>query len=232
MAKYFSQYGQDEFIDKVVLNRKRNGFFVDIGAHDGISLSNSCYFENSRSFKGVCIEPNPKVFDILKGNRKCTLLNVCIAEVETQVKFLVIDGYAEMLSGMVDKYHPEHLKRIERYMADHGGSKQEIKVNAIPLHNIDFLRNTSIDYMSIDTEGNEIDILRSIDFKKISINCLSIENNYHDTNIEVLMTNNGFIKVYRLGDDDIYLQKRKYNLAFRIRRRIFLRLTKRRIKET
>lgn len=232
MMRYFSQYGQDEFIDKVVLNRKRNGFFVDIGAHDGINLSNSYYFESSRNFNGVCIEPNPKVFDILKRNRKCTLLNVCIAEVETEVKFLAIDGYAEMLSGMIDKYHPEHLKRIESYITDHGGSKQEIKVKAIPLHNINLLRNTDVDYMSIDTEGNEIDILRSIGYKKININCLSIENNYHDTNIEVLMAHNGFIKVYRLGDDDIYLQKRKYNLAFRMRRRIFLHLTKRRIKKT
>src|SRR5205809_1665087 len=99
MKRYFSQYRQDEFIDKVVLNKKRNGFFVDIGAHDGINFSNSNFFEVNRAFKGLCIEPNPKVFSQLKKNRKCDVLNVCIAATVGTVKFLAIEGYSEMLSG-------------------------------------------------------------------------------------------------------------------------------------
>ena len=225
MGKYFSQYRQDEFIDKVVLNKKRIGFFVDIGAHDGINLSNTYFFETKRRFKGLCVEPNPNVFEKLVENRNCNVMNVCIGSDAGTVKFLVLAGYSEMLSGIIDHYHPEHLKRIDAYIAEYGGSKKEIEVTCTTLQNIELLSNKEIDYMSIDTEGNEVAILKSIDFNRIKVNCFSIENNYNNSDIEDIMTKNGYIRVYRLGDDDIYLLKSKYNIGFRIRRRIFLYLS-------
>ena len=229
-TKYFSQFRQDEFVDKVVLNKMRGGFFVDIGAHDGLSLSNSLFFEKYRNFKGLCIEPNPQVYAQLKVNRKCTTLNVCITETEQLVKFQMVEGYAQMLSGIVDKYQPEHIKRIDNYIAEYGGTKTEIEAKGIPLQNINLLDNIPIDYISIDTEGNELDILSSINFNKINVSCLSIENNYNDEKIEKLMNGTGFLKVYRLGDDDIYLKKSKYTTGFRVRRRIFFWLSKRKKK--
>ena len=54
--KSFSQYYQDKAID-FALNRKRNGIFLDIGAHDGGSLSNTFFFECNRNWTGLCIEP-------------------------------------------------------------------------------------------------------------------------------------------------------------------------------
>jgi len=42
--KYYSQYGQDKFINNVVFNNKQRGNFIDIGAHDGITFSNSFFF--------------------------------------------------------------------------------------------------------------------------------------------------------------------------------------------
>lgn len=226
MKKYYSQYRQDEFIDKVVFNKKRNGFFVDIGAHDGISLSNSYFFEVNRAFDGLCIEPNPKVFELLKKNRKCDVLNTCIADTVGTVKFLAVEGYSEMLSGIIDHYHPTHLQRIDNYIREHGGARQEIEVNCMPLQNIPLLRNKAIAFMSIDTEGNELSILKSIDFSKLNVTCFTIENNYGDSNIEEIMNRNNYIKVKRLGDDDVYLLKSKYTIAFRIRRRIFLYLSR------
>ena len=226
MKKYCSQYGQDEFIDKVVLNKKQNGFFVDIGAHDGVSFSNTYFFETERRFDGLCIEPNPKVFELLQKNRQCDTLNACIGSAEERVKFLAIEGYSEMLSGIIDHYHPKHLERIDHYIAEHGGAKTEIEVLSIPLQNIALLKKREITYMSIDTEGNEYTILQSINFSEMNISCLSVENNYGDTNIENIMTENGFIKVYRLGDDNIYLKKIYFSFSFRIRRRIFLYLSK------
>ena len=138
----------------------------------------------------------------------------------------MLADYSEMLSGIIDHYHPEHLKRIDGYIAEYGGTKKEIEVTCTTLQNIELLSNKEIDYMSVDTEGNEIDILKSIDFNRIKVNCFSIENNYGNTDIENIMIQNGFIKVYRLGDDDIYLLKSRYNAAFKIRRRIFLYLSK------
>ncbi len=222
MTKYFSQYSQDVFVDKVILRKKQNGFFVEIGAHDGISFSNTYFLEKYRNFDGLCIEPNPSVFTKLQKNRKCTLLNACISDSENAVNFLVIEGYGEMLSGIIDTYDPMHLDRINNMIAQEGGTKKEIFVKSTLLQNISFLEGKIIDYMSIDTEGNEINILKTIDFIKTKIICLTIENNYDNSLIEEIMKNNNYVKVYRLGDDDVYLLKDNYNNAFKIRRSIFL----------
>ncbi|WP_366915497.1 FkbM family methyltransferase [uncultured Gelidibacter sp.] len=85
MVKYNSQYKQDRFLDTTVFNAKRNGFFIDIGAHDGISLSNSFLFEKHRAWKGICIERNPKVFSKLEKNRSSTSLNICVGEVNEPI---------------------------------------------------------------------------------------------------------------------------------------------------
>jgi hypothetical protein len=67
-----------------------------------------------------------------------------------------------------------------------------------------------------------MDILKTVDLDRIKVTCFTIENYYGEPNIEVLMNQNNYLKVYRLGDDDIYLHKSKYRIGFRIRRRAFL----------
>ena len=54
---YYSQYKQDVILDKHVFKGFRNGFFVDVGAHDGKSLNNTLYFEESLGWSGINIEP-------------------------------------------------------------------------------------------------------------------------------------------------------------------------------
>lgn len=217
MSVYFSQYKQDQFIDEVVLNRKRNGFFLDIGAHDGISFSNSYFFEKNRSFKGLCVEPNPTVFAKLRANRKADCLNACIGQPDGMVKFMVIEGYGEMLSGVVDSYASEHLERIDEILKTDGGSKKEIEVKSVPLHNIEQLSGVEIDYCSIDTEGHEYSVLKSIDFDKVKINCFTIENNYHDSKVRDLLFKNGYMLMFRIGDDDVFIKKEKYDIGIKFR---------------
>jgi hypothetical protein len=54
----WSQYGQDQLIDKL-LNQKRNGFFVEIGGYDGETFSNSLFLEKERRWSGLLVEANP-----------------------------------------------------------------------------------------------------------------------------------------------------------------------------
>ncbi len=77
-GKYFSQYNQDKFLKEVVFSNKKEGFFIDIGAHNGILFSNSLFFEKFNDWSGICVEPNPSVFTKLILNRKSINLNVCI----------------------------------------------------------------------------------------------------------------------------------------------------------
>jgi hypothetical protein len=90
--KYYSQYGQDKFAHEKFFNNKKDGIFVDIGAHDGISYSNTYFFEKHLEWQGICIEPLPKVFEDLTTNRNCICINGCIADTTQQKKFLQVNG--------------------------------------------------------------------------------------------------------------------------------------------
>ena len=133
---------------------RRGGTFVDIGAHDGVTYSNSFFFETMRGWRGVAIEPNPDVFAKAAANRKCTVLNCCVSNEAGTVPFLKISGYSEMLSGIVDNYHPEHRQRIEQEIRQFGGSAEVIPVETRTLNDIAAQCGLDeISYLSIDTEG-------------------------------------------------------------------------------
>src|SRR6266404_4750051 len=81
ITQYKSQYLQDILLDRWLFGGITGGTFVDIGAHDGVTYSNSFLFERLRGWGGVCIEPNPAVFAQLAVNRQCTTLNCCVSDV-------------------------------------------------------------------------------------------------------------------------------------------------------
>jgi hypothetical protein len=74
LDSYESQYRQDRYID-YLLKRSSGGIFLDIGAYDGITISNSYFFEKKRNWTGICIEPVPHLAEKLKLNRKCVVEN-------------------------------------------------------------------------------------------------------------------------------------------------------------
>lgn len=171
----YSQYKQDIIID-FLLSKKNNGVFLDIGAHDGVSLSNSLFFEKHRNWTGVCIEPNPSVFEKLKKNRNCRMKNCCISDKQGNVVFRKVSGSAEMGSGILDFFDNKHIERINKAISQYGGSYEDISIKCENLSTIlDEFNIRKIDYCSIDTEGAELQIVKSIDFEKYDISAFSIE---------------------------------------------------------
>lgn len=199
---YFSQCGQDKWLAETVFPGLRNGVFVDIGAHDGVSFSNTCFLEKRLGWTGIAIEPMPDVFERLDANRGCIKVNGCISASTGKARFRRITGYSEMLSGLVEQYDPRHLERIEREIGVHGGSVEEIEVTC---HRLNALLEEhgmrDVHYMNIDVEGAEYDILRSIDFDAVNIKVCGIENNYRDYRIPRLMKENGYDFVAVVGDE-------------------------------
>jgi len=192
-SQYFSQFQQDEFVNETLFKNKKNGIFVDIGAHDGISYSNTYFFEKKLSWSGICIEPMPNIFSKLKNNRNCICIKGCIADKNSEEEFLQVNGYSEMLSGLVNKYDPEHVKRIDYEIKKFGGSKYTIIVKTYKLNDLLEEHNIyDIDLLSIDTEGGELDILKSIDFDKFFIKAIVVENNYHSKEFKRLLESKGF----------------------------------------
>src|SRR6266849_2588341 len=90
-----------KFIADFLLHGKRDGVFVDVGAYDGIALSNTYYFEKELGWSGICIEPNPLAFESLSQNRKCVSLNCGVGGQEELLEFLKLPGDLDLGSGFI-----------------------------------------------------------------------------------------------------------------------------------
>lgn len=207
---YYSQCEQDKFVNETFFKNYRNGVFVDIGAHDGISLSNTYFFEKELEWTGICLEPLPHVFNQLQQNRKCLCLCGCISTEEhnSTQPFLQVSGYPEMLSGLLNKFDPQHLSRIRHEIQEYGGSYKIIDVTCYNLNQL--LENAGIhhvNFLSLDTEGGEFEILQNFDFSKCQIDVITVEDNYKVYPFISLLADKGFEFVTTLHQDLIFVHK-------------------------
>jgi FkbM family methyltransferase len=204
MDNYKSQIGQDKYISDNIFNNKKNGFFIELGATDGISLSNTYFFEKELGWGGICIEPNPKYKDDLIKNRDChksfsPVYSVGGKEVEFE---LINQGE---YSGI--KNHLNHVPinnqsslNIEKTII----MKTETLTAILDKYNAP----KYIDYLSLDTEGSELEILKGLDFNKYIIGYISVEHNYGQPNrshIHEFLINNGYIYSRWNRFDDEYM---------------------------
>lgn len=204
---YKSQIGQDEFIDNF-FQKKEGLIFLDIGAHDGVSLSNTYFLEKNRNWSGICVEPQPSEFEKLKNNRNCVCLNVAISDYEGETNFTHIEGYANMLSGIDENYDERHRDRIQSEVEVYGGKINNIKVTVKKLQTIlDEENLLDIDFCSIDTEGSEFKILKSIDFSRTNIKVFIIEKNYNDFSVRNFLESKGYELYKTIEWDDVFVKK-------------------------
>lgn len=214
--KYYSQTNQDKYLDENIFRKMENGTFLDIGAHDGKTFSNTYFFEKERGWTGICVEPIPSVYEKLEKNRSCILVNGCISDSSDKEIFLKISGYSEMLSGIAKNYNQEHLQRIEREIKEYGGNSEEISVQCYRINDLLKKHNfNTIDYCSIDVEGSELEILKSIDFKKANIRVLTVENNYNNEDFKKYMNSQGYKLKIKLGADELYVKRRRLKDLFK-----------------
>lgn len=202
---FFSQAGQDRTVDRL-LDGKRGGVFVDIGGYDGVTGSNTLFFEVFRNWTGILVEPSPTQLKLAKAARKCQCIGSAVAGNACKGAFMeVIAGYTQM-SGFLDSYDADLLSKV-RANPQHGEVIHDLSKKTLQsvldendLHHIDFL--------SLDVEGSEMDILMHFPFQKYEIDLLSIENNAQTTDLPQLMTTKGYELVEFVGVDDIYRKKK------------------------
>ena len=205
MVWYPSQYGQDKYLHENYFKDKKDGIFLDIGAYDGVVFSNTYFFEKEMGWTGICVEPNPKVFTKLEKNRSCTLLNYAVSLGDGEKDFLQLSGYSEQLSGLVESCSKKHITRIHRELKSKGGEQEVISVKTTSVNNILSLNNIDhIDYCSIDTEGNEFNILRSIDFSKYMIDFFTIENPKSGRDVRDFLESKKYTLIDHVGIDDVF----------------------------
>jgi len=178
MPIFYSQYGQDKYVYETYFSDKSNGCYVDIGAYDGIKLSNTYIFEKI-GWGGYCFEPFEEVFEKLKVNRPNSKnFNFAVGHKNDKVNFLKVIGEPEMLSGVLDYYDNQHLFRINKEVFECDGSQEGAVIDMITLESVIPL-DTHIDYLSLDTEGGEALILENI-LKIFTPDVISVEVNYQE----------------------------------------------------
>jgi FkbM family methyltransferase len=203
--KYYSQFGQDKWLFENHFKDKKDGTFLEIGADDGIDKSNTKLFEDL-GWTGMCIEPSPKRFKLLEMNRTCVCENYAISDSVGEIEFLDISGWGKGLSGITSKYNDDHLQRIKSEVKHPENEGHEvIKVNTTTIENLLNKHGIQrVNFCSIDTEGCEYDIIKSINFKNVTIDVFLIENNYNNSNVEKHLLNNNYKHIHKLTIDDVY----------------------------
>jgi|10_taG_2_1085330.scaffolds.fasta_scaffold10796_5 FkbM family methyltransferase len=190
-------------------NNQKDLFFVDVGAHDGITWSNSLTLEENLDWSGICIEANPKVFEQLYKHRDAECLNYGVYNEDGELTFWNISGYAEMLSGFESSYDPRHIQRIHNEISSRGGSIEKIKIETKTLNTLLRDRETPIrhiDYLSIDTEGSELEILQGLNLNKINITLISVENNGYNDLVKKYLADFNYKKFTKICGDDFYIK--------------------------
>lgn len=201
------QYKQDEYVYNNFFAGQKNGTFLDVGAHDGISLNNTFFFEKMLGWKGICFEPNPDVFSILKLNRTAICLPIALSNVEGIAEFTKITGYSQTLSGLTKEYHPNYTDRIKEEAEEFKCNAEIINIKTRTLNSVlEEYNFTNIDFMSLDTEGSELKVLTGLDFNKFAVRVIAMENNYDSQDHRLFMKERGYYLKERIAIDDIYVK--------------------------
>ena len=159
IIKYFSksQAGQEYWAAKES-GFKNDGFFIDIGAHNGMFLSNTSVLERNLGWKGICIEADPERFRGLEKTRLST--NVCVATRD-------YEGYCS--------FNPDAVDGFVEADSNTGETKCDTLDNILEKHNAP----ETIDYISLDIEGLEYEVLSSFNFLKWDVKLWTIEHNMY-----------------------------------------------------
>ena len=212
LLKRYSARGN---IDKSLIDivNKRSGFYLEVGAYNGISESVSLRFEKELKWSGLLIEPNPLHFKYLKKNRSN---NICLNFICLSKEYLKKKLYIKnlnLMSHIVDDKNKIYFKDypIERINllakeANLGNFKSyeckiEILENIFEKFNINI-----IDLAIIDVEGSELELLKGINFEKIKINYFCIES-YNFQKLNQFMINKNYEFLKKLHRED-YVFKR------------------------
>jgi FkbM family methyltransferase len=167
---------------------KKNGFFVEFGATNGVDLSNSYLMETKFDWTGILAEPGRNWGQQLKDNRTAIIDTRCVWSTSDEtLKFMECED-PEL--STIFKFEKSDLKKVTRR------SKETYDVETISLFDLLKFHKAPrmIDYLSIDTEGSEFEILNAFDFSVYDIRCITCEHNRSPNRSKIfdLLSRNGY----------------------------------------
>jgi hypothetical protein len=164
-------------------NCKKKGTFIEIGGGDGFYLSNTYMLEKKFGWRGVICEPDNRFHSKIIATRKCFLERRPVDQSSNKKIYFLFKGSYD--SHIIRKYNSS------------AKIKKSISLNFLIKK---YKLGNNIDYISIDTEGNELDIIKSFNFSKYNVRIFTIEHNFKKNNRE---------NIYKI------LKKNKYRRMFK-----------------
>lgn len=173
-VQFRSQFGEDTVLWDI-FDTQPDGFFIEVGAYDGVSLSVSYAFE-SVGWKGLLIEALPDRFEqCRKARPNSRVVQAALSKKGSAgtTTFEVVhgDGWAEMFSYHKTTQH--HLETVRNL----GGTKTQVTVPLTTMNDLLKDHTGPIDFAVIDVEGGELDLLDGFDLHKYKPRVMLIEDN-------------------------------------------------------
>ena len=201
---YYGQGLEDQVIEKYFPEGFIGGC-IDIGATDGIHNNNTLHFDES-GWYSMCIEPNPQYYKQLVYNRKNTL-KLAISNYNKDG-----DVFHVVNLDNANEEAVSSLKIDKRLLNDHSSHEIIIRDEICDVRTLDYCvenhyKYDTIDFISIDTEGTELDVLKGFDINKWQPKLFIVENVYNEPEIEEYMKTFGYVKDHRMNVNDFYIKK-------------------------
>jgi FkbM family methyltransferase len=160
--KYYSQHGEDCILWQLFKDQKEPGFFVDVGALDGMCFSNTYSFEQA-GWKGICIEAHPDYIKFLKKNRPNSIVIHAAISNQNKKSTTFYANKRGALSTLVGELRKPFQKKYKKTNPSWTPIQVPMKTltSVLEVHN-----STAVDLISMDVEGGELAILREFNFDR------------------------------------------------------------------
>lgn len=190
--------GQAPFVDSR-LGFMEGGFYIECGALNGERGSNSLFFERHRKWNGLLIEADPSNYAALKTkNRKAFTMNACINPYPypAEISFNKAFNVGRLL----------HDSSAKNWIKEWHIKENLVAVQCFPLYSILLaLNQTTVDFFSLDVEGDELQVLKTIPFDKVNIKMITVEYVHQTGTVDELnqfMVGKGYEPLIRMHKDD------------------------------
>jgi len=174
--KDYSQDNESSIIANE-LGHRRNGFFIECGAADGITGSTTLLFESMYNWTGLLVEANPNSFQqVTQAHRNAYSISVCLNDKKQtdQLTFKL----NKQSGGLKRHMSKQRMKFIDKWFSE---SSDEATVQCLPIYSILLaLGIKHVDYFSLDVEGPELDIAKTLPLDEISVDFFSLEYRIYD----------------------------------------------------
>jgi len=210
IEKRFKSFYAANQLDKKMLNyiNYENGYYIEVGANDGVLQSNTLFFEKNKKWKGLLIEPiNEKYLQLINNrSNENAFANVALVPFDYKDEYINL-SYSDLMTTTLSEKNQldinknliegkKHLNIFEK--------EKIIKTKAETLNNI-LIKNDApnkIDFFSLDVEGFELEVLKGIDFKNFKFNYILVECIENFEVIKNFLKNKNYLFLKKLSHID------------------------------